>query len=214
VRKLHLPVVGIGLALCLFVGAALSYPGGTTESPDTVGYSLIHNFISSLFASRALNGAANPARYIAMAAMVFLCISIGFAFQQISTTVVSRVHRKTIEIAGIGSVVYSLLIVTPMHDLMVTIGLAFNFVALLATTHWLFLQRRWRLAAWGALCIALTALGAVMYYRHVGYALLPVVQKLGLVTSVGWVIAVYYAQLGSSQAENTLTTTSSIQPVG
>ena len=64
--KYHLPVIGVLAAFCLFVVAAIYYPGGTMDSASTVGYSWAHNFVSSLFASRAPNGAANPARYIAV----------------------------------------------------------------------------------------------------------------------------------------------------
>ena len=212
-RKLFLPIYGFTISLCFFVTAALRYPGGTTDSSTTVGYSVLHNFVSSLFAPRALNGAANPARYFAVAAMVFLCVSLGFAFKQISTTVSSRPYRKTIEIAGIGSMVYSLLVITPMHDLMVTIGLGFSFVALVATTQWLALEHNWRLAAWGAVCIAITAVSAVMYYGHVWFGILPIVQKVGMVASSAWVLAVYFARLGRSPAPSLAIAAGSVGPI-
>lgn len=75
--KYHLPAIGLAVALCLFVVAGMYYPGGTTDSASTVGYSLVHNFVSTLFAPRALNGAPNPARFVAMPAMLFLCVSLG-----------------------------------------------------------------------------------------------------------------------------------------
>jgi hypothetical protein len=40
---------------------------------------------------------------------------------------------------------YSFLVVTRMHDLMVTIGLPFSLVALVATAHALYAERRWLL---------------------------------------------------------------------
>ena len=66
--KKHLPLLGIAAAVCLFLSAAARYPGGTTSSATTVGYDWTRNFISSLFAARALNGAVNPARYFAFCA--------------------------------------------------------------------------------------------------------------------------------------------------
>jgi hypothetical protein len=92
--KYHLSAIGIVAALCLFVVAGIYYPGGTTASASTVGYSWTHNFISSLFAPRALNGAANPARYFATPAMLFMCVSLGIMFRRISLQVNSRVHKK------------------------------------------------------------------------------------------------------------------------
>lgn len=195
--KNHLPAIGVGLALCLFVVAASYYPGGTTDSASTVGYSWAHNFVSSLFAPRALNGAANPARQTAIAAMLLLCVSLAVIFKRISLKVRSQVHKKTIEIGGIGSMVYGFLAVTPMHDLMVSIGLIFSLVALLAMTHALYMERRRLLFGWGSICVALSLLSAAMYYGDVLYGFLPVVQKVSLFACVAWLLAVYYTQIVS-----------------
>jgi hypothetical protein len=199
VRTYHLPAIGAAIALCFFILAASYYPGGTMEAADSIGYSWVHNFLSALLQPKALNGAANPARYFANLAMLVLCVSLGIAFWRISGTLGGRGHRKTIQIAGVGAVVYSLLIVTPMHDLMVTIGLLFALVAQLATVHALYLEGHRGLFAWGALSIALALLSATMYYGHLLYAFLPVVQKVGIASSVGWLLAVYYWQVGETR---------------
>lgn len=195
-----MPVIGIAVALCLFVVATIYYPGGTTDSASTVGYSWTHNFVSSLFASRALNGAANSARYFAILAMLFFCLGLGLMFKRISIKVRSRIHKKTIEIGGIGSMVYGFLVVTPMHDLMVSIGLLLGLAALFATTHALYVERRRLLFVWGSICIALSLMSAAMYYGNVFYGFLPVVQKVHWVTCIGWLLAVYYTQI--SQEKN------------
>ena len=188
----HLPALGIALALGLIVAATTYYPGGTMSSADTVGYSWANNTLSALFQPRALNGAPNPARSIAIPAMLFLCVSLGVMFKRISDKIASRAHRKTIEISGIGSAVYGLMVVTPMHDLMVTILLLFVLVAVIATLHALYLERRWMLVAWGSLCIALSLLDATIYYGNVFFGLLPVVSKLSLAVHIAWLLAVYY----------------------
>lgn len=195
----HLPVVGIAVALCLFVVAAIHYPGGTMSSASTVGYSWAHNFISSLFAPRALNGAVNPARYIAIPAMLFLCASLGMVFSRISRKARSRAHKKAIEIGGIGAAVYGFLIATPMHNLMISIGLLFSLAALLATTHMLYIERRWWLFGWGTLCLTLSLVSASMYYGKLLYGLLPVIQKVSLASCVGWLLSVYYTQVGQDE---------------
>jgi hypothetical protein len=194
VLQRHLPTAGIALAVGLFVGAAIRYPGGSTDSAATVGYSWTHNFISSLFAPRALNGAANPARFIAIAAMFVMCLSLGAVFLRLSRQVGSRAHRKTIEIGGIGAMIYSFLVVTPTHDLMVTFGLVFGLAALIATTHLLYVERRWSLFFGGSLSIALTLSAATMYYGNVFSGLLPLMQKVSLTAGVGWLLFVHYAR--------------------
>ncbi len=58
----HWPSIGAVAALGTLTIAMRRYPGGTTTSAATVGYRLFENFISTLFAKTALNGAPNPAR--------------------------------------------------------------------------------------------------------------------------------------------------------
>lgn len=188
----HLPIIGIVISVCLFFVAATYYPGGTTDSATSVGYDWAHNFISSLFAPTALNGAANPARIVAIPAMLVLCVSIGALFKSIANKSTSKIHRKTIEISGIGAAVYSFLVVTPMHDLMVDIGLPFALIAQLATLHLLYVMRRSLLFFVGSVCILLLLLSAAMYYENLFFGLLPVVQKASLVMCLGWLVAVHY----------------------
>lgn len=190
--KTHLPAIGVAVGLCLFVVAARYYPGGTTDSASTVGYHWAHNFVSSLFAQRALNGAVNPARSFAIPAMLVLCLSLGIMLWRISRSVSSHVHKTTIEIGGIGAMVYGFLVVTPMHDLMVNIGLLFGLVAMIATIHVLYIERRWPLFGWGAIGLALLLVSATMYYGNVFYGLLPIVQKVSLLSCIVWVIFVHY----------------------
>jgi hypothetical protein len=195
------PLLGIVVAACLFFVAAANYPGGTTDSANSVGYQWAHNFLSALFAAKALNGAANPARAIAIPAMLALCISLGGLFKSISNKSTSRISRKTIEIGGIGSAVYAFLVVTPMHDLMVDIGLAFALVALFATLHLLYVRRRSLLFFVGSVCILLLLLSAVMYYGNVFFGLLPVLQKVSLVACVGWLVAVHLTTFDPERPE-------------
>ena len=82
--KRYLPLIGILISVRLFVLAATYYPGGSTFSASSAGYDWARNFISSLFRPEALNGAANPARYFAIPAMLILCVSVGFVFKNIS----------------------------------------------------------------------------------------------------------------------------------
>jgi len=190
--KRHLPLIGIVISMSLFLVATSRYPGGTTDSAASVGYDWAHNFISSLFAPRALNGAVNSARIVAIPAMLVLCFSIGALFKSIADNSASRIHRKTIEIGGIGSMVYAFLVVTPMHDLMVTIALAFALTALFATLHLLYVLRRSLLFLVGSICVLLLLVCAAMYYGHLFHGLLAVMQKASMAACVGWLAAVHY----------------------
>jgi hypothetical protein len=190
----HLPLIGIVIGVSLFFVAAAYYPGGTTDSATSVGYDWARNFICSLFAARALNGAANPARFVAIPAMLMVCVSIGALFKSISNKSTSGIQRKAIEIGGIGSMVYAFLAITPMHNLMVNIALTFALIALFATLHLLYVKRRSLLFFVGSACILLLLLSAVMYYGHVFFGLLPVAQKASMLGCVAWLAAVHYTR--------------------
>jgi hypothetical protein len=197
----HLPLLGIVISACLLFVATTRYPGGTAESATSAGYDWGHNFISSLFAAKALNGADNPARNFAIPAMLILCVSVGALFKSISNKSTSRIQRKTIEISGIGAAVYAFLVVTPMHNVMISIGLPFALIAQLATLHLLYVTRRWLLFVVGSVCILLSLLSAAMYYQHLFFGLLPVVQKVSLLVCLGWLVAVHYTAFGQESRE-------------
>jgi hypothetical protein len=81
--------------------------------------------------------------------------------------------KKTIDIGGIGAMVYAFLAVaTPMHDLLVTVSLVFSLAAILATLYTVYRARQTNLLIAGAICLALVVVSAVMYYGHVLFALL------------------------------------------
>lgn len=139
--------------------AAACYPGGTLDSPDTVGYDWARNTMSSLFGARALKGEPNPARYAAVPGMLLLCTSLAVIFWRYSRRCESRVERLVIEIGGIGTTVYVFIIATPMHDAMIGVALAFALPTLAAMLVVLGREGRWGLVGSELACLALTLLG-------------------------------------------------------
>jgi hypothetical protein len=192
VKFRHAPLVGILVSVLLFTVAMAFYPGGTSFSANTVGYDWSRNFLSSLFQPQAWNGSPNPARWFAIPAMFLLCLSYGFIFRCVSRRGRSKFQRKAIEIGGIGSAVYTFLVVTPMHDLMITISLFFFVAAVLGTLHLLYVERHTFLFAAGLTCLAVLLISTGMYYGNVLYEALPVAQKLTFVSLVVWVLALHY----------------------
>jgi hypothetical protein len=195
------PLAGIGLSVGLFFLAASEYPGGTTESATTIGYDWAHNFLCSLFAQQALNGAANPARAVAIPAMFVSSVCVGALFKTISGQCTSKLDRKLIEIGGVGGAVYAFLVVTPLHDLMVGISLCFALTALLTILRALYLTRQWELFSAGGCSVLALLLTAAMYYGDLFFGFLPVMQKLSLTASVAWVVAVRYAGISGAQPD-------------
>jgi hypothetical protein len=184
-KKGYLALVGVLASFVLFGLSTARYPGG---------YDWAHHFVSTLFHPTALNGAENAARPIAVLAMFMFCVSMGILFKGISSKGKSRFHKKTIEIGGIGSMVYAFLVVTPMHDLLVTIGFLFFVAAMLATLHLLYVERHPRMLYAGIICLLLLLISAVMYYGHVAFGLLPIAQKATYAMCIGWFFAVRFSK--------------------
>jgi hypothetical protein len=180
-----IPLLGVFVSIVLLVLAAARYPGG---------YDWIDQSVSSLFQPNALNGAPNTARSLGALAVLVFCASIAIIFNTIATSCPSPFHRKTIQIAGIGSMVYTALVVTPMHDLLVGVALIFFVTAMVTIFHSLYRERRLAMLCAGVTCLALTLSNATMYYGDLFYGFLPIVQKVSLALWVSWLFGLVFAE--------------------
>lgn len=167
------------------------------DSVYTTGYSWTRNTISALFQPVALNGADNPARYVAIPAMFMYCISLAVIFRGISKSAVTKFHQKTIEIAGIGFAIYMFLIVTPMHNLMVTIALLFFLATVLSVLHNVYLKKNIGLFMVGIVCVSIPLINATLYYGNAINDILPIVQKTGALACAVWFFIIYYVEINS-----------------
>lgn len=196
----HFPTFGAGVAIAMFGVAAGRYPGGTHLDAHTVGYRWAENFLCSLFWPQALNGEANDGRPLAVGALVLLCVSLGVLFFLIARSTSSRRHRTAIEIGGIGTAAYSMFVATPIHDLVVTVGLGFGLVAFVSLVHLMWRERRVVLVLWGATVLVIDVVSAVIYYGDVGYDWLPLVQKVGIAVGLGWLFGVHYRRASHGES--------------
>ncbi len=94
-----------------------------------------------------------------------------------------------IRIGGIGSMVYNALAITPLHDLVVTISIAFFIVAVLPLLWTLYIDRHMKLLFTGIGCLILLFASATMYYTGLFGALLPWSQRVLFALNAAWLIA-------------------------
>lgn len=192
--KFTLPIAGVAVASLLFVVATALYPGGTRTSINSVGYDWAQNYVSTLFEPVALNGAVNPARHIAIPAMLSGCISVVAMFGHLAIQRTARPMQKLIALGGTGSMVCAFLAVTtPLHDLMLGIGLLMFFGAALATLKLQRLLRQTRLFFFGMASIAMLAASGVMYYGNLLLEYLAVLQKIAIFSSTLWLVLTHAA---------------------
>jgi hypothetical protein len=181
----RLPVIGVLGGGALLGLAATKYPGG---------YHWSRNTISALFARANPSGTENPARSLAVIGVLTMIGGMAVLFHLMSSEAKSAFHKKTIQIAGIGSMVYAAFTVTPMHDLMVSISLVFFLAMMFAVLHMIYFERHFRLFALGIVCLAILLASAAMYYGNVFLEFLPLGQKLSLALTVVWLFAVQFGK--------------------
>jgi hypothetical protein len=125
--------------------ATLLYPGGSILDKNAIGFNWSQNFFSNLFLEKAINGAANPSRIWALIGMVFNSIGYGIFFIHTSHKIQHKHTALVLKFVGISNMLFTFLIATPLHDIMVTIsstltmlGLFYITVFILKTKlHWL-----------------------------------------------------------------------------
>src|SRR5215218_995285 len=138
-------LICVVISVLFLVTATLLYPGGSIHDKNSVGFDWSKNFFSNLFLAKALNGTANPSKIWAFIGMVFNSIGYGLFFIHTSR----KIHQKHTELVlksiGVVNMLFTFLIATPLHDIMVTVsttltmlGLFYITISILRTKlHWL-----------------------------------------------------------------------------
>ncbi|WP_144604706.1 hypothetical protein [Algoriphagus algorifonticola] len=138
-------LICIIISVVFLVIATLLYPGGSILDENSEGFDWSKNFFSNLFLAKALNGTENQSRIWALIGMVFNSIGYGLFFIHTSRKIPHK-HTELVLISiGVVNMIFTFLIATPLHDIMVTvsstltmIGLFYITVFILKTkNHWL-----------------------------------------------------------------------------
>ena len=82
--KKYSVLIGVTISLILMIIATSIYPGGSMFDKNSVGFDWTKNFISNLFATKALNGSENPSRIWACLGMILLPFSYAIFFTNMS----------------------------------------------------------------------------------------------------------------------------------
>ena len=172
------------MAVALLAFSAAWYPGGYDWNRVTV---------SVLCAPTLPNGDINPVSGISAGGLLLLCASMALLFQLIAWDADTPTQRKTIQIAGIGAMVYAALAATPMHNLMVNISLAFFVVAMLAVLHLLYCRRFFPLFFLGLICLSVKITSASFYYTNAFSDFWGSIQKFAFALSTLWLFMVQFA---------------------
>ena len=105
------------ISVILIVIATLVYPGGSLLDKNSIGFDWSKNFLSNLFATKAVNGLENPAWIWAVLGITFHSVGYGIFFVNMSKKVPSRVWSNILKFIGASNIIFIFLIATPLHDI-------------------------------------------------------------------------------------------------
>ncbi len=188
----HSILVGIIISLLLLFIATCYYPGGSQYDKHSIGYNWKKNYLSNLFSENAVNGSHNGARFWAAAGMLFLCTSFALFFISFSKKIPVKNAARIIRYFGLGAMISSFLIVTPYHDVMVTIAGTLGLISIFYITVFVFKSRLLICKILSVACLLAFYCCNYLYYTSSYLSLLPIMQKLLLVTIIIWVLFLRY----------------------
>lgn len=189
--KKHTVLAGIMVSVSLMLIATAVYPGGSLHDKNSVGFQWSKNFISNLFAEKAINGADNTARVWADAGMILLSASFAVFFVRFSKKIPNNGAANVIKYLGAGNMLFNCLIATPLHDIMVVIASTLLLLSLFYITVFVLQTKLHWLKFACVVCMLLYYITMFMYgstYRGP----LPVMQKVTFLSSILLVLALEY----------------------
>jgi hypothetical protein len=189
--KKYAVLLGIIISLLLLLVATMVYPGGSLFDKNSVGFDWSKNFISNLFAAKAVNGADNPSRTWADAGMIFLSVSFALFFIEFSKKIPAKSAAKIIKYFGAGGMLFTFLIITPLHDVMVTLSSTMFLVSMFYITIFILNSRLHPLKFLCIICL-LIFYYTLFLYGSGHFVLLPIMQKITFAGTIILVIALEY----------------------
>ena len=184
-----LPSIGICLFVLFYLYASTLYPGGSQIDAQSSGFDWVHNYWCNLTSLVAINGAFNPARPYAIAAMFLLCASLGLFFVQFAQRFVDhQAWKRAIQWGGILSMIFSSLIFTEYHDLMTILASIFGLFAVLGIIRSILQSDLRAYKIGGLLGIFLLAVNNYIYYTQHFLIALPLLQKITFAFILAWIL--------------------------
>lgn len=189
--KKYSVLIGVVIASVLMIIAISVYPGGSMYNEYSVGFDWKRNFISNLFATRALNGAENASKIWAYAGMILFPLSYAMFFINMAKKIPDRNSAYIIKYTGIANVLFTFLTVTPWHDLMLIISTSLFWTCLFIITVFIL---KTRLHLFKVLCVICLAIFyySVYLWGISDWDLLPITQKINFLTSTLLILGLEY----------------------
>lgn len=188
--KKYLVLICMIISIILIVIAALTYPGGSLLDKNSIGFGWSKNFISNLFAAKAINGSENPGRIWAIFGMAFQSVGYGVFFINMSKKIILKVWGNILKYIGFANIVLIFLIATSYHDLG-TISIVLTLLGLFIITFFVLKSKLYLLK----ICCIICLLTYYCFFFLYGFSYLElafIMQKVYSISSILLVLGLEY----------------------
>lgn len=185
----YLPSIGILTFIGLYIYATNFYPGGSHADKNSSGFEWRNNHWCNLMAEESINGLENPARPIAIFALVVLCASMILFFFKFADHFEKNTYWKlTIKIAGTIAMLSAIFIFTPYHDILTTLLSLCGIMVIIGMIRALHFNKLTAFKVIGIMSIAIISINNLFYYSETLNEYSPLIQKAGFILILGWTI--------------------------
>lgn len=183
------PLWGTALFIALYILATLFYPGGSQADAHARGFSWTNNYWCNLLNEKAINGQFNPARPVALLAMVVLSLTLSaFWLLFAAKSSVSKILRVVIGVSGVLSMAAGFFLFTAAdHDFVTNLASALGLIAVIGTLIGLYKMKWFGLFVIGLANLLLVAANNYVYYNKDLLHYLPVIQKITFAVFLVWI---------------------------
>ena len=184
-------LTGVIISFILLLVAISLYPGGSMFDKNAVGFDWSRNFISNLFAIKALNGSPNPARIWACAGMLILPCSYALFFIHMAGKIPDKKIGAVLKYGGLINILFMFLIVTPLHDLMLNISITVFWTCICFITGIILKTKLHLFKIICILCLLIFYFSIYLWATN-DWILLPLMQKLNFIDSTLLILGLEY----------------------
>lgn len=188
--KKHSVLICLVISVIFIVLASLFYPGGSLVDKNAVGFDWSKNFLSNLFAPKAINGLDNPGRIWALIGMAFLAVGYGIFFINMSKKIASKQWATILKGIGVANIILIFLIATPLHDLGV-LSIILTLIGLFVITVFV-LKSKLHVLKWCCIICLLTYYVFFTFYGFNYLGLAMIMQKVYNISSMLLVLGLEY----------------------
>ena len=189
----NIVLIGIALSVLCLIVASLNYPGGSPKDPNSIGFQWTENYISDMLEFKAVNGADNKARPLAVVGVMLMGLSTGFAFVRFARKLRVKSLSVVIKYGGLLLILLTALGTIPsQHDLSVTLSI---FLNLLVFFYVMVTLLKSRLTVFKVLSVVFLASfygASYLYGTKTGLEYMPLVQKITHIIQIVWILGLEY----------------------